>query len=43
MKPLALSTMYAQQDRFADGAVFARFAAEAGYDAIEISHSTRED
>lgn len=40
MKPLALSTMYAQQDRFADGAVFARYAAEAGYDAIEISHST---
>jgi sugar phosphate isomerase/epimerase len=42
MKPLALSTMFAQQDRFADGAAFARFAAEAGYDAIEISHSTRE-
>lgn len=42
MKPLALSTMYAQQERFADGAAFARFAAEAGYDAIEISHSTRE-
>lgn len=40
MKPLALSTMFAQQDRFADGAVFARFAADAGYDAIEISHST---
>lgn len=43
MKPLALSTMFAQQERFADGAAFARFAAEAGYDAIEISHSTRED
>jgi sugar phosphate isomerase/epimerase len=43
MKPLALSTMYAQQDRFADGATFARYAAEAGYEAIEISHSTRED
>lgn len=42
-KPLALSTMFAQQDRFADGAAFARFAAEAGYDAIEISHSTRQD
>lgn len=41
-KPLALSTMYAQQDRFADGAVFAKFAAESGYDAIEISHSTDE-
>lgn len=40
MKPLSLSTMYAQQERFADGAVFARFAATAGYDAIEISHST---
>ncbi len=43
MKPLALSTMFAQQDRFADGAAFARFAAESGYDAIEISHSTREE
>lgn len=43
MKPLALSTMFAQQERFADGAAFARYAAEAGYDAIEISHSTRED
>jgi len=42
-KPLALSTMYAQQDRFEDGDVFARYAAEAGYDAIEISHSTRQD
>jgi len=42
MKPLALSTMYAQQDRFADGGDFARYAAEAGYDAIEISHSTTE-
>lgn len=40
MKPLALSTMYAQQERFADGAAFARFAADCGYDAIEISHST---
>ena len=40
MKPLALSTMYAQQDRFADGADFARYAAGAGYDGIEISHST---
>ncbi len=42
MKPLALSTMFAQQERFADGAAFARFAAESGYDAIEISHSTNE-
>lgn len=40
MKPLALSTMFAQQERFADGAEFARFARDAGYDAIEISHST---
>lgn len=40
MKPLALSTMYAQQDRFADGGDFARYAAESGYQAIEISHST---
>jgi len=40
VKPLALSTMYAQQERFEDGAVFARFAADAGFDAIEISHST---
>ena len=42
MKPLALSTMYAQQDRFTDGAEFARYAAAAGYNAIEISHSTDE-
>lgn len=40
MKHLAFSTMYAQQERFADGAAFARYAAEAGYDSIEISHST---
>jgi sugar phosphate isomerase/epimerase len=32
--------MYAQHERFADGAVFARFARDAGYDGIEISHST---
>lgn len=42
-KPLALSTMYAQQERFEDGAAFARYAAEAGYDGIEISHSTRTE
>lgn len=42
-KPLALSTMYAQQDRFENGAAFARYAAEAGYDGIEISHSTRAE
>ncbi len=40
MKPLALSTMYAQQERFADGGDFARYAKSAGYEAIEISHST---
>lgn len=40
MKPLALSTMYAQQERFADGAAFARYARDAGYQAVEISHST---
>lgn len=32
--------MYAQHERFADGAAFARFARDAGYDGIEISHST---
>ena len=40
MKPLALSTMFAQQARFDDGAAFVRFARDAGYDAIEVSHST---
>ena len=39
-RPLALSTMYAQQERFADGAEFARFVESMGYDAIEVSHST---
>ena len=37
---IALSTMYAPQKRFENGADFARYAAEAGYDAIEVSHST---
>ena len=37
---IALSTMYAQQKRFENGADFARYAADAGYDAIEVSHST---
>lgn len=32
--------MYAQSARFENGAEFARFAADAGYEAIEISHST---
>jgi sugar phosphate isomerase/epimerase len=40
MKPLSLSTMYAQQDRFTHGGDFARYARAIGYDAIEISHST---
>lgn len=40
MTEIALSTMFAQQPRFEDGAVFARFVADAGFDAIEISHST---
>ncbi len=43
MSRFVLSTMYAQAERFADGAEFARFAADAGYDAIEISHSTPEE
>jgi sugar phosphate isomerase/epimerase len=34
--------MFAQQERFEDGAVFARFAAGMGYAGIEISHSTEE-
>lgn len=37
---IALSTMYAQQKRFDNGADFAQYTAEAGYDAIEVSHST---
>ena len=37
---IALSTMYAQQTRFDSGEAFARYAAEAGYDGIEVSHST---
>jgi sugar phosphate isomerase/epimerase len=38
---LALSTMWAQQERFvADMHQFVREAADAGYDAIEVSHLT---
>jgi len=38
---LSLSTMWAQQDRFvADMHEFVRDALRAGYDAIEVSHST---
>lgn len=40
MTRLALSSMFAQQERFADGARFARWVADAGYDAIELSHWT---
>ena len=39
-RPLALSTMFAQQDRFAKGEAFAGFVEAMGYDAIEVSHST---
>ena len=42
MRTIALSTMFAQQERFDDGAAFARFAAESGYRTIEVSHSTDE-
>ena len=43
MTTIALSTMYAQQKRFDSGEAFACYAAEAGYDAIEVSHSTPEE
>lgn len=43
MTRFALSTMYAQHPRFDDGAEFARYALAAGYDAIEISHSTPDE
>jgi sugar phosphate isomerase/epimerase len=36
----SLSTMFAQQERFADMHDFARAAQAFGYDAIEVSHST---
>ncbi|HEY8536444.1 MAG TPA: sugar phosphate isomerase/epimerase [Vicinamibacterales bacterium] len=39
---LLLSTMYAQDERFAEGHRFAEFAREAGFDGLEISHSTPE-
>ena len=42
MTAFALSTMYAQQPRFERGRAFVEYAAEAGYDAIEVSHSTPE-
>jgi sugar phosphate isomerase/epimerase len=41
MTAVALSTMWAQQERFAtDFVAFARVARSAGYDGIEVSHST---
>lgn len=42
MTRFLLSTMYAQTPRFDDGATFAAFAADAGFDGVEISHSTQE-
>ena len=36
----SLSTMWAQQDRFADMHAFAEAAKALGYDSIEVSHST---
>jgi sugar phosphate isomerase/epimerase len=38
----SLSTMFAQQERFADMHDFARAVEAYGYDAIEVSHSTPE-
>ncbi|HCU99826.1 MAG: hypothetical protein CL897_02870 [Dehalococcoidia bacterium] len=35
--------MYAQQERFSEGEAFACYAADAGYDAIEVSHSTSKE
>lgn len=43
MPPIALSTMWAQQPRFASNmAAFAEVARAAGYSHIEVSHSTDE-
>lgn len=43
-KPIALSTMWAQQDRFAGNLrAFAEVARTAGYSHIEVSHSTDEE
>ena len=36
----SLSTMWAQQERFADMHAFARITESLGYDAIEVSHAT---
>jgi sugar phosphate isomerase/epimerase len=40
MTLLSFSTMWAQQDRFADLARFRTTVADMGFDAIEVSHST---
>src|SRR5687768_5846834 len=42
MSVLSFSTMWAQQDRFADLAYFRRVVADFGYTGIEVSHSTDE-
>ncbi|MCH8025571.1 MAG: hypothetical protein IH866_02140, partial [Chloroflexi bacterium] len=42
MTSYSLSTMWAQQDRFADMHDFVRAAQSLGYDAIEVSHATPE-
>src|SRR5690242_12640142 len=44
MTDVALSTMWAQQDRFAGNfTAFVKAARDAGYTGIEVSHSTRLD
>jgi len=43
MTTYSLSTMFAQQERFADMHDFARAAEAFGFDAIEVSHSTPPD
>ncbi len=42
MTSYSLSTMWAQQERFADMHDFVRVSEAMGYDAIEISHATAE-
>ena len=43
MTTYSLSTMWAQQERFEDMHAFVSTAQSLGYDAIEVSHHTRED
>lgn len=43
MTQLALSSMFAQQERFADGRTFAHWAAAAGFEAVELSHWTSRE